>query len=828
MAINLSEIGNRNKTKQVDPREIFMALPHRNTNFEYPRDVQSEVWKQWYEQRNSKDCIIKMNTGSGKTVVALLILQSCLNEGKGPAVYVVPDPFLVKQVIEQAKQLGIAVASGASDMEFIRGKAILVINIYELVNGKSKFGMREYNNVKFSSVVIDDVHACLSTIQGQFKIFIRRDNEAYKKIANIFYDELKRQSESKIEDILLEQNPCGSMLIPFWAWQEHISEVLRIISEMKQNDRNMEFTVNLVQDSLKLCRGYISAEGVEIVPNCIPIHKIRSLDEATRRIYLSATLPDDSIFASDLNVDLESIKEIITPENANDIGERLIVVPKLIDSGMQDVDIRNYAVEMSKKINVVVLVPSYKCMKIWQELGGYAINSNNMDEGIKRVKESEKGLYIILNKYDGIDLPNGACRLLIIDGLPNIMGMNDKYEESVVAQSDRIMKERIQKIEQGMGRGVRSNSDYCIVILMGNELTDAIYSRKAYEYFSEATRAQYELSETICDNANGFNEIAELVERILLRDEEWVLLCKNNASKIKYNKKVNYNNLTVSNRKAYNFCEIGKIQEATRVMLAEANQIKDTKLKGYYEQQRAEYVNLYDKNAAQELMRSAKSKNKYLLNPIDGIQTSRSLDNVVINQTKGIMKYVIDRNMEDDNNKYILHMRNILDKLVFEKDSHEAFEEAIKEIMNALGFKACRPEKETGIGPDDFCIISEKECIVIECKNETKTDRISKHDCEQLLGSLNWFKQSYPTQYSAISVMIHNSNVYDKDGFPDEKTRIMTPNLLDKFKKNIMDFCTAFTRCDNYMQEEKLDGLLKNYSLLGKNIIESYTVEFKK
>mgnify|MGYP000145297905 FL=1 len=149
MAINLSEIGNRNKTKQVDPREIFMALPHRNTNFEYPRDVQSEVWKQWYEQRNSKDCIIKMNTGSGKTVVALLILQSCLNEGKGPAVYVVPDPFLVKQVIEQAKQLGIAVASGASDMEFIRGKAILVINIYELVNGKSKFGMREYNNVKF-------------------------------------------------------------------------------------------------------------------------------------------------------------------------------------------------------------------------------------------------------------------------------------------------------------------------------------------------------------------------------------------------------------------------------------------------------------------------------------------------------------------------------------------------------------------------------------------------------------------------------------------------------------------------------------------------------
>lgn len=52
-----------------------------------------------------------MNTGSGKTVVALLILQSCLNENKGPAVYVVPDSYLVSQVIEQAIQLGIATAT---------------------------------------------------------------------------------------------------------------------------------------------------------------------------------------------------------------------------------------------------------------------------------------------------------------------------------------------------------------------------------------------------------------------------------------------------------------------------------------------------------------------------------------------------------------------------------------------------------------------------------------------------------------------------------------------------------------------------------------------
>ena len=34
-------------------------------------------------------------------------------------------------------------------------------------------------------------------------------------------------------------------------------------------------------------------------------------------------------------------------------------------------------------------------------------------------------------------------------------------------------------------------------------------------------------------------------------------------------------------------------------MLEEANHIDDLVLKGYYEQQRAEYVNMYDKKAAQ-------------------------------------------------------------------------------------------------------------------------------------------------------------------------------------------------------------------------------------
>ena len=83
------------KGKIINPTEIFMSLPEKSAKYAYLRNVQAEVLDQWFLQRDRKDNIIKMNTGSGKTTVALLILKSCLNEHGGHAAYVVPDNYLV-------------------------------------------------------------------------------------------------------------------------------------------------------------------------------------------------------------------------------------------------------------------------------------------------------------------------------------------------------------------------------------------------------------------------------------------------------------------------------------------------------------------------------------------------------------------------------------------------------------------------------------------------------------------------------------------------------------------------------------------------------------
>jgi len=134
--IDFSKIGSGNTVDTVlPPREIFNALPQKDSvKFQYPRDVQSQVWSKWFDRRDEDNLVVKMNTGSGKTVVGLLMLKSCLNEGKLPAVYICPDKYLVKQVIDAAKELGVEVTDDTKSPRFLTGKAILIANIHKLVS----------------------------------------------------------------------------------------------------------------------------------------------------------------------------------------------------------------------------------------------------------------------------------------------------------------------------------------------------------------------------------------------------------------------------------------------------------------------------------------------------------------------------------------------------------------------------------------------------------------------------------------------------------------------------------------------------------------------
>src|ERR1017187_1360140 len=118
--------------KVIEPRKIFSTLI-RNSRFKFPSANQGEVLDRWFDKRSRRDNTIKMNTGSGKMLVGLLALQSSLNEGVGPAVYIAADNYLVRQVLREAADLGIKATDDTANGAFLANEAILVVNIHKLV-----------------------------------------------------------------------------------------------------------------------------------------------------------------------------------------------------------------------------------------------------------------------------------------------------------------------------------------------------------------------------------------------------------------------------------------------------------------------------------------------------------------------------------------------------------------------------------------------------------------------------------------------------------------------------------------------------------------------
>jgi hypothetical protein len=70
----------RTSTKPVDPSLIYENLDRASDKGPL-RPAQKVILDEWHKhRRSSKDVIIKMHTGQGKTLIGLLILQAKLNE----------------------------------------------------------------------------------------------------------------------------------------------------------------------------------------------------------------------------------------------------------------------------------------------------------------------------------------------------------------------------------------------------------------------------------------------------------------------------------------------------------------------------------------------------------------------------------------------------------------------------------------------------------------------------------------------------------------------------------------------------------------------------
>jgi hypothetical protein len=822
MALDFSKIGTGSTVDTViPPREIFNALPNKKTKFQYPRDVQSQVWSKWFERREENSLVLKMNTGSGKTVVGLILLKSCLNEGLSPAVYICPDKYLVQQVIDAASELGIEITDCARSPRFLSGRAILVTNIYKLVNGKSVFGVGDEGaKLKISSLVVDDAHACLETVEDQFTITLPSETVTYQEIFNVLKESLHLECETKAIEIE-SGDPSSCLQVPYWVWQDKITEISRILVE-NSGSAELKFIWPLIKEDLNLSHCVISANAIEISPHAIPIHMIPSITDADRKIFMTATLVDDSILSSHFGVEEEYINSPIVPDSAGDIGDRMILLPQVINSDTTEGEIKSYCKKISSEFNVVVIVPSAYRASYWSDEAALVLNKQNLYEGVERLKNEHVGLVILINRYDGIDLPGDACRLLVIDGFPDVRRQIDKVKQSVLMGSTKQVNQILQRIEQGMGRGVRSNDDHCVVFLVGSDLTSQLYSQGAKEKLSPGAKAQFTLSDQVAEQIQGksINEITDTINYCLYRNKDWVIASKGVLASLKYADENQLDRVTIGLRNAYDLASKNNAHAASQIINELVNAESDKKLKGYLKQVLAEYVNIFDKAEAQRVQLSATDDNRRVLKPIAGISYHK-IDGQAHDQAVSCSNYLVQRHQ--DPNKLIIEVNGILDDLEFKIGTSNIFEEAMKNIVRYIGFESQRPEQEYKKGPDNLWNAGGLKYFVIECKNEAIATTISKAYCNQLNGSCSWFNNKYDASCTYVPIMVHPSTLFEYAASPDQAIRIMTKEKLESFRSSVKDLIKSIAISNALSSPNQIRDKLIAYKLRECDFVENYT-----
>jgi replicative superfamily II helicase len=327
------------KPRPINPREIFNALPKPpGINDLYAS--QAEVLDIWFGgQRNDKDVVIKLHTGGGKTLVALLMAQSVMNEHAEPVLYLAPTNQLVGQVLAMSREYGISALAYTKGQplpgEFYDGRSVLVGAYETLFNGRSKFGLRGSSQpiVKAGAIILDDAHVALSSVRDAFTLTIsaKEHNEIYSDLAGRFRMAFREVGRSGTFADIARGKDYGVIEVPSWAWHRKLGEVQEYLSG--KVDRIDRFIWPFLRDNLAVCHCLFSRAAVTITPIFPPVDLLPTFEDCSRRVYMSATIADDSEIVRTFGASTDAVGKPITSTSLAGVGERMILIPELMKLG---------------------------------------------------------------------------------------------------------------------------------------------------------------------------------------------------------------------------------------------------------------------------------------------------------------------------------------------------------------------------------------------------------------------------------------------------------------------------------------------------------------
>lgn len=748
----------------IDPLEIFRRLP-KPPGINDLYTSQAEVLAGWFGRRAERDLVIKLHTGGGKTLVGLLIARSMLNEFRQPVAYLVPTVQLVEQTVRLAAEYSLSAVpyerGVAFPREFLAADSVLVCTYQALFNGMSRFGVRGTSRdvTILGGIILDDAHVASSTVRDAFTLSVEKSgaDEDYAYLTTLFRGAFNDLGKAGTFDDIVAGRDAGVLEVPYWAWQARSKQVREYLST-KATD--YQFAWPFLRDAFDSCHALVGRNAFVISPILPLVDMVPSFAECRRRVFMSATIYDDSALVRTFEADPNSVGKPISSASLAGVSERMILAPELtgLPSTTDFQDILLKLIDWASNrmgVGTVVLVPSAPASKNWQPTASHPDTSEQVATCVREMQnQMTRGPYVFANRYDGIDLPGDACRVLIMAGVPRGMAEYDVMRANSFLGGTELSTSLAQRIEQGIGRAARGAGDYCVVILTGKDLISWVSQEANRKFLTSSTRAQLDMGVEVSRAITTTADLVGTILKCLNRDRDWVKYHAETLADLADTQILDAESLRAAKteRKAFRLARDGYYEKAITSLdkLAERQDGVDPHTKGWLKQLAARYAQFWGKeDVAQTLQQHAYAANPNLIRP-RSTQTYVPLA-VSGRQAEAIVARIADFPLRRG---YLADFDETVSQLVPEASANQ-FEQALANLALYLGFQAERPDHKYGVGPDVLWILSDQSAFVIEAKSrKNSTNALTKDQHGQLLNASEWFKREYPN-LTGLRVSIH-------------------------------------------------------------------------
>jgi hypothetical protein len=735
----------------INPIELFESLTIRSTEVQELWRPQADALRDWHNIRKKNDILFMLNTGAGKTLIGLLAAQSLVNETQGKVLYLCATNQLVEQTKVKADEYGIPACTyyrqNWSGDEFERGIGPCITNYQAALNGKSIFNDEEVN-----AVIFDDAHTAYSTVQDQYTLRIEKQkfSDSWDEIMDMFKEYYKTVHRSEIfNDILTGVDNTSVLFVPTFISYKLAANIRSILMKDGIQD-NLEtlFVWEHLKNNLRFCAFYFDSLGIYITPPVPPIHKQKIFSKDVRRLYLSATISEGLIFSKTFGCK----PEIIAPGGRAGDCERMILQSP---QSFADIQAIKWFKEQAADEKVLIMIPSKKYVHLWEDFGD-VFEANEGNRRLIKFSKSKDDKLILKARYDGIDLPGEACRILAINGLPSGISPIEKFFEQHLGAKGITNPLIATRLVQIFGRITRGMSDYGVFILIGRKLNKWINDPRHRKLLPTHIQKQLELGDLIMEDLEEGADLKQIIDMCLERKPGWVepyeefMANKTGVSKAN-NDKESYNKIGIVEHKFIKNLWKEEYEEALKDIseIIKLVDHDDESLKAWYNHWLAFTYLLYgaEKDANKCYLDAWKLK----------VEIGRPLINEIIQYDNNIkiseQAKIIATRLVEKGRKSLKQLEIISEDLMSSTPSQ--VEENLKILGYWLGFDATRPDNEHDIGPDVLWLTDdEKTAFIIEAKSDKQNMSLRKEEMGQFYQHISWVQKNYSnidTEYRIIA-----------------------------------------------------------------------------